>query len=456
MTNPFGIRLPGLVRRHLFVGVLLAVGVIPLLLMPYLAVTVARNGAMQQLTNNATVAASNISLFSEEVVLGREQVVRNLAERPDVIAAVQADNPATTLDLRNIANALPGQDGAAVAGSSGVLLASSGVDMPVVGAQLPAAWRPADGGGSSISAPLAAHAASPRLVFVAPIAGGGVLLIEASLADLISTVSNYATSNGIALHIVDGHGTAVLVTASTDPSGGAVAASGTSRALNWTVTLTVPEQAAMKPVIAMTIAVVLLALGLLGLYLTGLVILNQALRNQADSQVALATSNRRLRDAVLQDPLTKLGNRILFDTALTAMVANPGGGSVLVIDLDGFKAINDTWGHSAGDALLAVTARRLEQCIRAGDTVARLGGDEFGIVLPHLDGSATIELVERLNRALAAVAMIAGNSIITAASIGVASYSLGDTKDGLLQRADRAMYMIKRGHHRRSTPAQMG
>jgi diguanylate cyclase (GGDEF)-like protein len=128
---------------------------------------------------------------------------------------------------------------------------------------------------------------------------------------------------------------------------------------------------------------------------------------------------------------------------------------VLFIDLDDFKAVNDSLGHHAGDLLLRQVAERLQRCVRETDTVARLGGDEFVVLLTHVADSACSErIADALIRSLAQGVELAGRTIQVGASIGIAHFpEQGDTPVALIDRADAAMYQAKsagRGVHRRA------
>jgi diguanylate cyclase (GGDEF)-like protein len=143
------------------------------------------------------------------------------------------------------------------------------------------------------------------------------------------------------------------------------------------------------------------------------------------------------------DVLTGLANRRAFMHLLEHLPDKPRRHlTLLFIDLDGFKAVNDTLGHQAGDELLAIIAQRLERQMRRGDVGARLAGDEFVALLFDLDDPAT--LVTRVRTALEAPTRIRGIEVATHASIGVAT-GRSDDADGtlLLRRADAAMYAEK-------------
>lgn len=161
-------------------------------------------------------------------------------------------------------------------------------------------------------------------------------------------------------------------------------------------------------------------------------------------------SEERIRFLAHFDQLTELPNRILFRDRLNnaCLDANRRDRrvAVAVLDLDRFKIVNDTWGHSAGDELLAGVASRLTGSLRAGDTVARIGGDEFGVILADLaadeDAGRIIELVIR---ALRYPIMTSGGPQSTTASAGVTLFPIdGRDQESLLTNADLAMYRAKR------------
>ncbi|MFD8739315.1 EAL domain-containing protein [Streptomyces sp. NPDC059618] len=154
------------------------------------------------------------------------------------------------------------------------------------------------------------------------------------------------------------------------------------------------------------------------------------------------------------DPLTDLPNRALFtrrvQQALSGRRSSDRGTAVLFIDLDGFKAVNDTIGHQAGDELLVQAARRLQDSVRHGDTAARLGGDEFAALIVGDGGrdrtareQQVRELADRLRIRLSQPYCIDGNDVRVAASIGVGFAEPGLGAGELLRNADLAMYRAK-------------
>jgi diguanylate cyclase (GGDEF)-like protein len=159
-------------------------------------------------------------------------------------------------------------------------------------------------------------------------------------------------------------------------------------------------------------------------------------------------SNRReseLRHQALHDRLTDLPNRELLHEQVREAVTSGQPFALLMLDLDRFKDVNDTFGHGYGDRLLAAIGPRLTDAIREGDLIARLGGDEFAVLLPRTDRAHAMLLAERLCLALREPFIIDGYALHVGASVGVAlSPEHGDDPDGLLRCADVAMYVAKR------------
>lgn len=160
------------------------------------------------------------------------------------------------------------------------------------------------------------------------------------------------------------------------------------------------------------------------------------------------TAEAKIVHLARHDPLTQLSNRIVFRQRLDAMCADGAEGksfALHLIDLDEFKAVNDTYGHAVGDDLLKEVAERLRQSVRGGDIVARLGGDEFAVIQAGPVTNAGITaLAERLCKALARPFHIAGNELLTGASIGIATAPTeGATSKALTHCADIALYAAK-------------
>jgi diguanylate cyclase (GGDEF)-like protein/PAS domain S-box-containing protein len=164
-------------------------------------------------------------------------------------------------------------------------------------------------------------------------------------------------------------------------------------------------------------------------------------------------AEEQLQRRAFYDPLTELPNRALFLDRLQHMFhrARRALGSplfaVLYLDLDRFKAINDSLGHEAGDELLIGTARRLERCLRPGDTLARMGGDEFTVLLDDIGCEADATgVAERIHQEVAAPLVVRGYEMFTSVSVGIAMSSAGyERPEDMLRDADTAMYRAKAG-----------
>jgi diguanylate cyclase (GGDEF)-like protein/PAS domain S-box-containing protein len=158
---------------------------------------------------------------------------------------------------------------------------------------------------------------------------------------------------------------------------------------------------------------------------------------------------RRLEHMALYDGLTDLPNRTLFFDRLSHTLSlarrNSHLFAILYLDLDGFKQVNDTWGHDIGDLLLREAAVRIQEQVRDSDTVARMGGDEFTVILTriHRIGDPGI-VAHKIMDALCVPFTLHGHTCHIAASIGVSCYpGDGDSADSLLKKADAAMYQVK-------------
>lgn len=149
------------------------------------------------------------------------------------------------------------------------------------------------------------------------------------------------------------------------------------------------------------------------------------------------------------DKLTDLPNRGLFDDRLVSVLAmarrHRRSFALMYVDLDWFKEVNDSFGHSAGDTLLAEAAKRMEKCVRESDTVARLGGDEFTVILSDLnDASEAEEVAQRINRSLAEPFVLAEGKAQISGSIGIAIFPQDGSDELLLKKmADQALYAAK-------------
>jgi diguanylate cyclase (GGDEF)-like protein len=163
---------------------------------------------------------------------------------------------------------------------------------------------------------------------------------------------------------------------------------------------------------------------------------------------SLEQANRELSELALQDALTKLPNRLLLENRIEHAIERAKRESetfaLLFMDLDGFKAVNDAYGHHFGDILLVDVAERIRELLRVQDTVGRIGGDEFVLLLESAtaDGAATV--AERLVYSIARPFSLEGRDLRVSASVGISLYpNDGQTTQDLMSNADAAMYHVK-------------
>jgi diguanylate cyclase (GGDEF)-like protein len=158
----------------------------------------------------------------------------------------------------------------------------------------------------------------------------------------------------------------------------------------------------------------------------------------------LSQTLRSVEEQATHDQLTGLANRRLFHARWQESLGEAGGPTTLLyVDLDGFKPVNDTLGHEAGDNVLVEVAERLRSIVRAGDVVARLGGDEFAIILPWTDGATAEAIAQRLVKSLAEPFNLEHRPVSIGASVGAVTAGPNSNPEAELRRADTAMYAAK-------------
>ena len=179
---------------------------------------------------------------------------------------------------------------------------------------------------------------------------------------------------------------------------------------------------------------------------------NTTLKEELDkAHIALMEQRyliEELRTEVRIDGLTQLANRTAFDEKLTEMITvhkrygDPF--SLLMIDLDNFKVINDSYGHPAGDRLLKGVAQKIKATLRGTDFLARFGGDEYAVILVKTDYSTATEVAWKLCEEVRASRFLLDDAALTVTlSIGIAAATGSDTEESLLKRADKALYCVK-------------
>jgi diguanylate cyclase (GGDEF)-like protein len=194
----------------------------------------------------------------------------------------------------------------------------------------------------------------------------------------------------------------------------------------------------------------------IGLGLFGFHRLNMQ-RRELEARLSAETRARQALEIALIDPLTGIANRRHFDDTFHAAAAGGGPGTVhalLLLDLDGFKAVNDTFGHPAGDEVLRAVSQRLQGAVKKSDLVSRIGGDEFAVIAFNLaDESAAEALVERVRATFERPIVTSTGSHPISASIGRALFPmLGADSASIFKAADEALYEEK--HLRKGASAK--
>lgn len=178
-------------------------------------------------------------------------------------------------------------------------------------------------------------------------------------------------------------------------------------------------------------------------------LIQELLEQKVDERTReLSDLAKKFEHQAYHDTLTGLANRVTFDNRLQDVISHARRNhwelSVLFLDLDRFKVVNDTLGHGTGDLLLIEVARRLRLCLREGDTLARLGGDEFAILLTNLQPGATGDVARKVLQTIAEPMVLQGHTLTLTASIGISVFPAdGDSASKILKNADTAMYRSK-------------
>ncbi|MCQ1957294.1 EAL domain-containing protein [Arthrobacter sp. zg-Y826] len=206
------------------------------------------------------------------------------------------------------------------------------------------------------------------------------------------------------------------------------------------LTSRIPVSSARDQVDAVSTGINLLAAELDDMY--------QDMEQRVESRtLELREAHQQVQRMALSDPLTGLSNRIdlmqQVERALTDWHGGESAPAVLMIDLDGFKEINDGFGHKAGDLVLQEVAARLVASVPEGSVVARLGGDEFAVLLPEIARLSALAAAEGIQAALGVRTVVEGLDVWPRASIGVHLAEAGQSAEDLLLRADTAMYEAK-------------
>jgi diguanylate cyclase (GGDEF)-like protein len=202
----------------------------------------------------------------------------------------------------------------------------------------------------------------------------------------------------------------------------------------------------------LVVASVILSVGMLG-FVFGALCRTRLLQSTRQFESRTTVRHLELQDMAMRDDLTGLPNRRYFYNRLHGELELARNFrrhlAVLVLDIDGFKAINDRYGHKAGDVVLAHVGKRLLETLRGSDVPARIGGDEFAVIMPATNKDGAFIVAERLQHALHETLVVSedGVQVDLRVSLGVSGYPwTGDNADAIVQRADTQMYAAKALH----------
>ncbi len=476
------------IHRRQTILVLLLLGLAPLVAAAVLASTLGGVAIIDQVNTRAANSSRQAAAALDQVLSARLTAMDAVANDLPILSLAE-HNPGTdtaqaTADLDALARSAPQTWGVALTDAGGSPVAEVGTEPPLIG--LPDNWRAelAHGGSIGGAAPAVGGTASVVLAIAILKGGGGAggFLVERSgLGVAAADLQSLAAAQGMTVLVLEPAGQ--LIVGASAPSAGGNATpvtrwdpqplghrrGGGGAAQPFGADQRPGRHAERsEPARLGSLGRHRLAPGVVGrrgvdprdhhrqrLRSSGPALPGRCrsgqpdLRSAGGTETELIAQNALMAHAAMHDPLTGLPNRLLFNDRLQHGISNARraghGMALFVIDLDGFKALNDSLGHSVGDVLLKETASRLQASVRASDTVARLGGDEFAIVAVDAD-KADAELIEaKIHQRMDEPFTLEDGQVSVRLSIGLAVYPGDGTESApLLRRADIDMYRDKR------------
>ncbi|HYA00208.1 MAG TPA: sensor domain-containing diguanylate cyclase [Candidatus Binatia bacterium] len=476
-------------QRRRVVLLLLILGLTPLLAVALLTTAIGGGAITDQVNARVSGASRQAAAYVGQVLSARVAALDSVADDLPVLAVAEhtpgADMAAATLALQRSASTDETRS-IVLTDTAGLTLIDIGDQDPI--GDLPGDWRSRLDHGGSLAVIAPSSPSVPAVDIAVPIlrgggSAGGFLVARSGLKAAETSLETFAGAQGMTLLVVDREGRLVLGSSASGPGGAAQAvtswtpqASVTAQvqralssqaqatddaagqatayfpvaAVSWAVQASLPASA-LAPVATLQIAVISLCGALALLFIGAVNVVNRTLRRQESAEAELIMQTAAMEHAAMHDPLTGLPNRLLFNDRLQHGLSNARrsgrGMALFVLDIDGFKALNDSLGHAAGDSILRETAARLQLSVRASDTVARLGGDEFVIVAVNADRSDAELIQRKVEQRMEEPVMVEDGQVAVRLSIGVAVYPDEGSEPGpLLRRADTNMYREKRSH----------
>jgi diguanylate cyclase (GGDEF)-like protein len=477
------------IRRRRTTLLLAVLGVAPLVTVALITTSMGGSAITGQVNARLTGAGRQAAGYLQQAVSGQVAVLDGIADQLPVLGVAEsgsaADTAAATADLDGLARTDAQSRGIVLLDTKGAAVLQAGSADPLDG--LPSGWRASLARGGFLVAAAPSSLADPAIDVAVPVLEGGgtagAYLVERyGLGGAVLSLEAFAQSQGMTLLVLDRAGDLVLgvepagsaggaslvttwspkpsLTAEADRalssgnlqiddggSGGPAASSPVSQA-PWVVRAALPSSV-LAAVSHLTVAVFSICGALVLLFLGGVLVVNRALRRQERTEAALIMQSAAMEHAAMHDPLTGLPNRLLFNDRLQHGISNARRSghplALFVLDIDGFKALNDALGHSAGDTVLRETAVRLQASVRVSDTVARLGGDEFVIVAVDADPADAELISAKVRQRMEEPVTVDDRPVEVGLSIGLAVFPEDGAEPAhLLRRADTNMYREKR------------
>ncbi len=485
--QPDGGRGRGIRRRR--TAVLLAViGLTPLVAVALLTTAIGGSAITGQVNARLSGAGRQAAAYLEQVITDRVAALDAVANQLPVLATAEgsasADPATATADLTALLHAETASQGVVLTDAAGGTVLQAGAQDPL--SALAPGWRASALRNGFLAAAVPASLTAPAVAVAVPVlegggAAGGFLVEAYGLAGAVASLESFAGPQGMGLLVLDRTGGLVM---GVEPSGSSNARLTTSwtpqpgltsqaaLALNsrsvqiddngpsgpaayspvgktpWVIRASLPGSA-LAAVTNLRIAVFSICGALALLFLAAVNMVNRELHRQEQTEAALIVQSAVMEHAAMHDPLTGLPNRLLFNDRLQHGISNARRSgrplALFVLDIDGFKALNDALGHTAGDTVLKETAARLQASVRVSDTVARLGGDEFVIVAVDADPADAELIGAKVRQRMEDPMLVDERPIPVCLSMGLAAFPEdGGESSQLLRRADTNMYREKR------------
>lgn len=475
------------IGRRRTAALVAAAGLASLITVALLSTSLGESAIADQVNARLSSAGKQAAGYLELVISGRVTALDGAANELPILALAEhstAAIPAATVDLTALFTAEAQSQGIVLTDAGGSAVLRDGNQDPLDG--LPSGWGASSTRAGFLVVAAPSSLAAPAIDVAVPVlegggTAGGFLIERYGLGGTLASLQSLAAAQGMKLLVLDRAGGLVLgeeaagaggasvvtrwtpgasITAAADRAitsgavglddhgSGGPAVYSPVRGSAWVVRAVLPGSA-LAAVSSLRAAVFSVCAVLALLFLAAVLMVNRALGGRDRTEAALIIQSAAMEHAAMHDPLTGLPNRLLFNDRLQHGISNARRSgrplALLVLDVDGFKALNDALGHSAGDVVLRETASRLQASVRVSDTVARLGGDEFVIVAVDADPAQAEMISAKVRQRMEEPMNVDDRLVPVGLSIGQAAFPEdGGEPAQLLRRADSNMYRDKR------------